>query len=135
MPADTNLSPRADIMRSPLGRARGLGAAGHGAGVWWTQKLLSMALVPLTIWFIISVFQLAGANRDQMLAWMHSPWRIGLMSLLVVITFYHLALGLQVVIEDYVHHDLAKLAINVLQKGLCLLLAVVCLISTLKLGL
>lgn len=135
MAVDMNTAPRADIMRSPLGRARGLGAARHGSGAWWTQKLLSMALVPLTVWFVVSALQLTGVSHDQMVAWMRSPWRMGLMSLLVVTTFYHLALGLQVVIEDYVHHEPTKMAVNVLQKGLCVLLAAVCLVSTLKLGL
>ena len=133
--ADTHTAPRSKVMRSPLGQARGLGAAGRGSAHWWMQKLLSLALVPLTVWFVISAIQLTGVSHQQMVAWMQSPWRMALMSLLAAITFYHLALGLQVVLRDYVHHEPIRMAANVLQKGLCLLLAIVCIISTLKIGL
>ncbi|HYZ21477.1 MAG TPA: succinate dehydrogenase, hydrophobic membrane anchor protein [Rhodopila sp.] len=133
--ADPHTAPSTEIMRSPLGRARGLGSAQRGSHEWWVQKLLSLALVPLTVWFVIAAIQLTGASYQQMVAWMHSPWRITLMCLLVAITFYHLTLGLQAVLEDYVHHELTRLAANILQKGLCLLLAIVCIVSTLKIGL
>lgn len=133
--ADTNTVPHTDIMRSPLGRARGLGAAHTGAHHWWMQKLLSLALVPLTIWFVFSAIRLTGVSHQGVVAWMHSPWRMGLMSALVIATFHHLNLGLQVVLEDYVHHEPTKIAAITLQKGLCVLLAIVCLVSILKIGL
>ena len=57
--------PQLDIMRSPLGRARGLGAAKAGAAHWWAQRLTAIALVPLTLWFLCSVIRLLGATRDD----------------------------------------------------------------------
>ncbi|HQT75470.1 MAG TPA: succinate dehydrogenase, hydrophobic membrane anchor protein [Rhodopila sp.] len=133
--ADINTVPHTDIMRSSLGRARGLGSARAGAHHWWMQKLLSLALVPLTIWFVFSAIQLTGVDHQGMVAWMHSPWRMGLMAALVIATFHHLHLGLQVVLEDYVHHEPTKVAAITLLKGLCVLLAIVCLVSILKIGL
>jgi succinate dehydrogenase / fumarate reductase, membrane anchor subunit len=132
--SSTQSSPHVDIRRSPLGRARGLGSARAGSGHWWGQRLSAVALVPLTIWFIFSVIHLAGASHPAVMMWMSSPWRMGLMGALVIATFYHMSLGLQVVIEDYVHHDHAKLASVLAVKGLCVLLALVCLVSIVKIG-
>ena len=60
---DANPAPRIDILRSPLGRARGLGAAHEGAGAWWASGITSIALVPLTLWFICGMVRLIGASR------------------------------------------------------------------------
>ena len=97
-------------MRAPLGRARGLGSAKEGSGHWWTQRLTSLALIPLSLWFVASVVGMAGADYYTMRAWMGSPLVAGLLILLIIATFYHAYLGMQVVIEDYVHHEGVKLA-------------------------
>ncbi len=94
-----------DILRSQLGRVRGLGAARAGSGHWWMQRLTSIALVPLTLWFICAVIRLEGASRADVAAWLHAPVPLVLMLCLIVATFWHLELGLRVVIEDYVHRD------------------------------
>ena len=99
--------PQVDIMRSPLGRARGLGSARAGAAHWWAQRLTSIALVPLTLWFLCAVIRMIGATRDDVVFWMAGPLPIVLMIALVIATFHHLQLGLQVVIEDYVTQRLA----------------------------
>lgn len=96
-------------MRSPLGRVRGLGSAGEGVGHWWAQRMTSLALVPLTLWFVAAMVGLTGADYATARAWIASPVSAGLLVLLIVTTFYHGALGLQVVIEDYVHHEATKL--------------------------
>ena len=103
----TSKTPQVDIMRSPLGRARGLGAARAGAAHWWAQRLTALALVPLTLWFLCAVIRMIGATRDDVVFWMAGPLPIVLMIALVIATFHHLQLGLQVVIEDYVHNDCA----------------------------
>jgi succinate dehydrogenase / fumarate reductase, membrane anchor subunit len=133
--ADTRNVPHIDMLRSPLGRARGLGSAREGAKHWWAQQLSSIALVPLTLWFIWSLLHLSDASQADVAAWLSSPVRLALMLALIAATFHHLRLGLQVVIEDYVHHEGLKLAAILAVKGACILLGLVCTISALALGL
>jgi succinate dehydrogenase / fumarate reductase membrane anchor subunit len=128
-------APHIDIMRSPLGRARGLGSARAGATHWWMQRLTSLALVPLTLWFLCAMIGMLGASRDDVVFWMSGPLPIVLMIALVIATFHHLQAGLQVVIEDYVHDDRLRIGSILLVKGLSLLLALACIISVLRLGL
>ena len=128
-------APQIDIMRSPLGRARGLGAAKAGAVHWWVQRLTSLALVPLTLWFLCAVIRLLGATRDDVVYWMAGPLPIVLLIALVIATFHHLQAGLQVVIEDYVHHDWLRIGSVLLVKGLSVLLALACIVAVLWLGL
>ncbi|WP_158927429.1 succinate dehydrogenase, hydrophobic membrane anchor protein [Acidisphaera sp. S103] len=128
-------TPHIDMLRSPLGRARGLGSARAGSHHWWMQRLTAIALVPLTLWFIFSVIHLAGATHQAVIEWLSSPLTMGLMLALIVATFHHLQLGVQVVIEDYVHDERAKLTAVLVVKALCILLALVCIVSVLKIGL
>jgi succinate dehydrogenase / fumarate reductase membrane anchor subunit len=128
-------SPHLDIMRSPLGRARGLGSAKAGAEHWWLQRITAIALVPLTLWFLCGMVRMLGATRDDVVSWMAGPLPIVLMIALVVATFHHLQAGLQVVIEDYVDHAWLRVGSILLVKGLSLLLALACIISVLRLGL
>ena len=131
----TSKPPQVDIMRSPLGRARGLGAAKAGAAHWWAQRLTSIALLPLTLWFLCAVVRMIGATRDDVVFWMAGPLPIVLMIALVIATFHHLQLGLQVVIEDYVENHWLRVGSVLLVKGLSLLLALACIVSVLRLGL
>ncbi|MCG8543161.1 MAG: succinate dehydrogenase, hydrophobic membrane anchor protein [Alphaproteobacteria bacterium] len=96
--------------RTPLGRVRGLGSAKGGTHHWWMQRLTAVALVPLTVWFILSLITLSGADHATVAAWLASPLPAVLMILLIVATFHHLQLGLQVIIEDYVHGEGMRLA-------------------------
>jgi succinate dehydrogenase / fumarate reductase membrane anchor subunit len=132
---DSPKPPHIDVLRSPLGRARGLGSARAGSKHWWAQRLTSLALVPLTLWFIWSVLHLAGASQVDIADWLSNPIRLALLLALIAATFHHLQLGLQVVIEDYVPHEGVKLASVLAVKGLCILLGLVCAISALTLGL
>jgi len=127
--------PQIDIMRSPLGRARGLGAARAGAAHWWMQRITSLALVPLTLWFLCAVVRLIGATRDDVVFWMAGPLPIVLLIALVIATFHHLQAGLQVVIEDYVGNDALRIGTILLIKALSLLLALACIVAVLRLGL
>jgi succinate dehydrogenase / fumarate reductase membrane anchor subunit len=128
-------APHIDMLRSPLGRARGLGSARSGSKHWWGQRLTSIALVPLTLWFIWSMLRLTNATQADVADWLSSPVRLALMLALIVATFHHLQLGLQVVIEDYVAQEGVKLAAVLAVKGLCVLLALICIICALILGL
>jgi succinate dehydrogenase / fumarate reductase membrane anchor subunit len=133
--ANAPKTPQVDIMRSPLGRARGLGAARAGAAHWWAQRLTAIALLPLTLWFLCGMVRMLGATRDDVVFWMAGPLPIVLMIALVIATFHHLQLGLQVVIEDYVHRDALRVGSILAVKGVAILLALACIVSVLKLGL
>ncbi len=122
------------MRRSPLGRARGLGSARAGAAHWWAQRLTAVALVPLTMWFICAVIRLKGADQAAVVAWLASPVSLVLLLALIVATFHHLQLGLQVVIEDYVKGPGTKLTAILAVKAACILLALACIVSVLKLG-
>ena len=101
-------APTIRSLRSPLGRVRGLGAAKGGTHHWWLQRVTSMALLPLTIWFTFGVAGLAGAPYERVLAWIGHPFHAVLLLLYIGIGFHHTAAGLQVVIEDYIHDHAVK---------------------------
>ncbi|HZK90135.1 MAG TPA: succinate dehydrogenase, hydrophobic membrane anchor protein [Stellaceae bacterium] len=122
-------------MRSPLGRAVGLGSAKEGVEHWWRQRMTALALVPLVLWFVVMVIELAGADRQTLVAWMHNPMAAVLMILLLAAGFYHAALGLQVVIEDYVHSEGLKIAALVAMRLLCIVFVVRGILAVLKLAL
>jgi succinate dehydrogenase / fumarate reductase, membrane anchor subunit len=109
-------------MRSPLGRVLGLGSAKEGVEHWWMQRLTAIVMVPLAIWFVIAAIGLIGADRAAMVVWMHNPMAAMLMILLIIAMLYHLALGLQVVIEDYVHSEGWKLGLVIVVRVWCFLL-------------
>jgi len=120
-------------LRSPLGRVRGLGSAKDGTNHWWAQRLTALALIPLTVWFCISVVTMIGADQAAVAAWAGAPLVAGLLILLIVATFYHGALGLQVVIEDYVHSEMPKLALLLVVKAASVVLGLTGVLSVLSL--
>lgn len=120
-------------MRSPLARAIGLGSAKKGIGAWWGQRVSAVALVPLTLWFVASIISHIGSDYATFAAWLRSPFVAILMILMLLALFYHTALGLQVVIEDYVHSG-AKFAILVVVQLSCLALAVAGIVATLRIA-
>jgi succinate dehydrogenase / fumarate reductase, membrane anchor subunit len=122
------------IMRSELGRVRGLGTARSGAGHWWAQRLTAAALVPLAVWFVISLLAHLGADGAAMARWAGRPWNSVLLLALLIALFRHLALGLQVVIEDYVHSEGAKLVSVAAMKGVLALLWLAAVVAVLKLA-
>ena len=121
-------------LRTDLGRVRGLGSAKEGVSHWWAQRLSAVALVPLGIWFVFSAVGLAGADLAQFTAWLDAPQNLLLMILLVGVMFYHMELGLQVVIEDYVHGETAKTVMIVLNKFVALFLAASSIVALLRVG-
>jgi succinate dehydrogenase / fumarate reductase membrane anchor subunit len=90
-------------LQSPLGRALGFGSAKTGAGHWWVQRLTAVALVPLGLWFVFALLGLQHGNYQLVAAWVAEPVNAILLILLMLTVIYHSSLGLQVVIEDYVH--------------------------------
>lgn len=89
-------------LRSPLGRVGGLGSAKSGAHHWWLQRLTSIALVPLTVWFVVALLSLPLLDHATLVLWMKQSWNSLLLILLVLVATYHSQLGVQVVVEDYV---------------------------------
>src|SRR5579859_668218 len=119
-------------LRSPLARARGLGSAKEGLDHWFQQRLTAVALVPLSIWFIVSAIGLAGSHYEQFQAWLAIPGNTALMLLLLFCVFHHAQLGVQVVIEDYIHGRGAKIAAIVLVKMTSWLLGVFAAVAVLR---
>lgn len=122
------------MMRTILGRARGSGSARAGLDHWRAQRLTALALLPLTIYFVISVLVLLGADQATMIAYMHKPWNAVLFLSLIASLFYHLQLGLQVVIEDYVHDSTKRVAALLAVRGLVIVFGVLAGYAVLKLA-
>ncbi|MCE2509610.1 MAG: succinate dehydrogenase, hydrophobic membrane anchor protein [Alphaproteobacteria bacterium] len=121
-------------LRSPLGRVRGLGSAKEGTAHWWAQRVTAIALVPLALWFVASILSLIGADYATTTAWIGMPVPAVLLILLLTATFYHAQLGLQVVLEDYVHNEGLKLAAILLVKFACLVLGLAAVFGVLKIA-
>lgn len=119
-------------MRSPLSRAKGLGAAKEGVSHWWLQRLTAVALTPLLLWSVYSIIGLVGADHGQVVAWMSQPVNTALFVILLVALFYHAELGLQVIIEDYVHGESAKITSLILAKFAMIFLSVLAVVSVLR---
>jgi succinate dehydrogenase / fumarate reductase membrane anchor subunit len=120
--------------RTPLARARGVGSAKTGTHHWWMQRLTAIALVPLSLWFVASLIVVVSADHATVIAWLHSPLVAILCCALIVAIFYHGQLGLQVVVEDYIHTQWLKFASIVVVKLSSLLLAAACLFAVLRIA-
>ncbi len=94
-------------MQSSLGRVRGLGSAKEGVGHWWAQRVTAIALVPLTIWFVIAVIPLISVDLATFQEWLGVFGNALMMTLLLIALFYHAHLGMEIVITDYVHQEAA----------------------------
>ena len=121
-------------MRSPLGRAIGLGSAKEGVDHWWAERIGGLALVPLTAWFVISVIALVGADRVAFAEWVRQPLSAVLLILTLIATFHHNALGLQVVIEDYVDNEALRFGLIIVMKLASVVLAALGIFAVLKLS-
>ena len=126
--------PRQARLQSPLGRVRGAGSAKSGVHHWWGQRVTSIALLPLTIWFIASLATSAGMTHAEATAWIGHPFNAVLLLALIGLTFHHIAAGLQVVIEDYVKADGTKIASLLAVKFACALLALVAALAVLRIA-
>lgn len=100
-------------LRTPLGRVLGMGSAHDGIGHWWAQRVSAAALIPLTLWFLISLLMLPSLDYSTVKLWLSSPASGFLGVLLVASLSYHSYLGTAVVVEDYVHAAGMKLLVLV----------------------
>jgi len=121
-------------LRTPLARARGLGSARYGVHHWWAQRLTAIALIPLVVWFAISLVMMSGADYGAVRAWIGSPVVMVLLILTIAIGLHHGQLGLQVVIEDYVHGDGSKLALIVAVRFIAVLFGLAAIVAVLRIG-
>jgi len=121
-------------MRTPLSRANHLGAAHEGTHHWWWQRMTGLALVPLLLWLVGSLVAMTDADYVTMQAWVARPGvTLGLVALLIAL-FYHAQLGLQVILEDYVHTEGLKLATLLAVRAACFLLGLLGVISVLRIA-
>jgi succinate dehydrogenase / fumarate reductase membrane anchor subunit len=121
-------------LRTPLSRARGLGSAKEGVHHFWAQRITAVALIPLVVWFAISLIMMSGADYAVVRAWIGSPAVMVLLVLTIVIGLHHGQLGVQVVIEDYVHHDGMKLALIVLMRFIAVFFGLAAIVAILRIG-
>ena len=119
---------------SAIGRVRGLGSAQAGAHHWWLERLTSVSTLLLFIWLLVSLLRLPGLDHEAVTDWLASPLAAVPMLLLIVSTFWHLKLGMQVVIEDYVHEGGLKLFSVTLLNFFTIALAALAFFSVLKIA-
>lgn len=122
-------------LRTPLAEARGLGSAKEGVGHWWHQRLTAVALVPLTLWFGFSVALLGTADYYTVVDWIAHPVNAVLLILMLAIGFWHGALGIQVVIEDYVATEWKKITLLLLVQFAAAVLALAGIFAVLRIAL
>ena len=122
-------------LRTPLANARGLGSAKEGVDHWWKQRLTALALVPLMLWLGFSVALLGSADYYTVIDWLAHPVNAVLMILVLAVGFWHGALGLQVVIEDYIVSEWKKLTTLLLVQFAAVLLALAGIFAVLRIAL
>lgn len=122
-------------LRSPLGRARGLGSAKDGTHHFWVQRVSAVALIPLALWFVFSLANLPDASFEQVRWWIAYPAVAVTLVLFIATALYHSMLGVQVVIEDYVGGEGAKLVALLLSKFFHFAVAAASIFAVLKIAL
>ncbi|MCP4983597.1 MAG: succinate dehydrogenase, hydrophobic membrane anchor protein [Gammaproteobacteria bacterium] len=120
-------------LRTPLSKVKGLGSAKEGTTHFWRQRMTALLLIPLVLWIGFSLAALP-VDYATLTSWIQQPWVLVALVLLIVVTFYHAQLGLQVVIEDYVSSHSRRTVSLVISNLLCLLLGTIGVVSVLKIS-
>jgi len=120
---------------NPLARVLGLGSAKSGVHHWWLQRITAMALLPLTLWVVWAAATMGAAEHAVVLGWMANPVNAALLLVWVTVMLYHAQLGLQVVIEDYVHAPAMAMFLHILSKFAVALGIVISVLSILRIAL
>ena len=121
-------------IQTPLGHVRGLGSAKSGVEHFWHQRMTAVALVPLTLWFVWSVARYTGAPHAEVVAYLANPFNAAAMLLFVIAGIYHMTLGVQVIIEDYIHREGTKLALLMLNRFAALAVGTTCVVAVLRIA-
>ena len=122
-------------LRSPLGQAKGLGSAKEGVHHWWAQRVTAVALIPLTLWFAYKVAILSMADYQTVAASIGSPWSAALIISLIVAAFYHAALGMQVIFEDYIPQKAIRISAIMATNLLLFLLGTAAIVAVVRIAL
>ena len=122
-------------LRHPLAKARGLGSAKEGAGTWVTERISALALVPLSIWFVFAIATAAASGYADVRTALAQPWNASLMAAFVLCLFHHGALGLRVVVEDYVHTPWLEVSLQLAIKLVFSLAAIATLVAIARIAL
>jgi succinate dehydrogenase / fumarate reductase membrane anchor subunit len=121
-------------LQTPLRSVRGLGAAGNGVHHWWVQRVTAVALVPLGIWLLVSLVSLPSLDFVTLVSWIAGTWTASLLSVFILTASWHSRLGMQVIIEDYVHDDGLKTTSLVLSGFVHVLLAALGVFAVLRIA-
>ncbi|MCB1772375.1 MAG: succinate dehydrogenase, hydrophobic membrane anchor protein [Gammaproteobacteria bacterium] len=122
-------------LRTPLAKVRGLGSAKDGTHHFWVQRVSALALTPLVIWFGLSVASLPNASYASVVQWLDSPFNVVMLVSTLIAGFYHGALGLQVIIEDYVSEEWVRIAAIIAVQLVSFFLAALGIVAALKISL
>jgi succinate dehydrogenase / fumarate reductase membrane anchor subunit len=121
-------------LQTPLHKVQGLGASHSGTGHFWRQRITATALLPLGLWFAYTVMGLAGANVVAALSYLAHPWNALLMAAFAVTLLYHMSLGLQVVIDDYIHTAGMKIFLLLLVRFVMIATMSTCLFALVRIA-
>jgi succinate dehydrogenase / fumarate reductase membrane anchor subunit len=121
-------------LETPLHKAQGLGPSHSGVGHFWRQRVTAVALIPLVIWFAISALGLVGARETSVLIFLSNPLNAVLMAAFILISLYHMTLGIQEVILDYVPQPAFKFLLMLVNYGIALAMAAACVFSLLRIA-
>ena len=122
-------------IRTPFSRVQGLGAAHSGTEHFWRERASSVALIPLTAWFVYAAIHMIGLSYEDVFTFLHEPVNAIAMLLFVIASVIHMTLGLQVVIEDYVHTEGSKLLLFLANKAFGWIIGVASVFAILRIAL
>jgi succinate dehydrogenase / fumarate reductase membrane anchor subunit len=119
-------------LRTPLANVRGLGSAREGTQHFWYQRITALVLIPLTFWIVVSILKLSSTDYATIALWFQSPINAVLFLMFLLALFFHAELGVQVVIEDYIHIEWQKISCIILVKFLAILAGLASVLAVLK---
>jgi succinate dehydrogenase / fumarate reductase membrane anchor subunit len=121
-------------LQTPLHKVRGLGASHSGTGHFWRQRVTAVALVPLGLWFTYAILGLTGTNEVAILSFLARPWNALLMAAFATTMLYHMSLGLQEVVDDYVHGTIVKIFCLLLIRFVTIATTVTCIFALIRIA-
>jgi succinate dehydrogenase / fumarate reductase membrane anchor subunit len=121
-------------MRTPLGKVRGLGSAKSGTDHFWKVRTTSVALVPLLLFYVVFLIMYAGKPFADVVSALSNPFVATINALTVVASIVHMKLGMEEIIQDYIHSEVLKLSLLVLNSFFSLLVGGLCLFAALKIA-